>query len=172
MCARFLGPLAATSVGITASLVVPVLAQGTRLTEPAGGFSYTVPAGWKVRAVPGQKYKMCYGPSANNFVPLMIELIQQDPQTTEKFTPDGIADANKHMKRFHVVSQSPIVTASGLHGIRLAFIGTPATRSLYQVFYVFPKYSTEKIAVLFTCLEADGPKYAPAADSAMKTFKL
>ncbi len=163
---------AATALVAFTAPAMPAAAQGTRLTESAGGFSYAVPAGWVISRIPGNPYKVCYRLQTNDLPPNIIERVQPNSDSLAKFTQDTVADLAKQTKRFHILSQTPFVTALGLHGMRVAMDGTLEARRAYQIYYIFPKPSSQKVGVLFTCLEADSPKYVPTADSAMKTFTL
>jgi hypothetical protein len=179
MQSRFLwvGALVALSFGITqtvsAKTVNPAPSSGhsARLTEPSGGFSYVPPVGWHIRTFPGLKYRMSYV-MASGFAPNINVVDETAPVPLNKYVQMNLTQMTRVYTVFHVLGQSPFVTSSGLHGIRLASTGTVAGKHVHQIFYLFPAPSSRKIVVTASWLAADGEKYTRAVDGSMKTFAL
>ena len=176
MSARFLLAAAALSLApvlpASAAPASHVGASAARLSEPSGGFSYLPPAGWKIRTFPGLKYKICYTTPAGGFAPNINVVDETAPVSLAEYIRVSMAHMNLAYSQFQLLSQAPFVTSSGLHGVRLVSRGTMNSRSVRQIFYVFPAPSSRKIIVTASWLATDGDKYTRAADGAMKTFKL
>lgn len=175
MPSRFLSAaaLCVLTIGLTCPLsVAPVSAQGARLAEPAGGFSYQPPAGWHIRTFPGLKYKICYTTPANGFAPNINTVDEVAPVPMGPYMQASIAQMKRAYANLHVVSQKPFVTASGIQGARLVTDGVAAGKHMHQVFYVFPGTNNRKYVLTASSLASDHGKYDAATDQAMKTFKL
>ncbi len=172
---RFLpaAALPALMLGLTCVLPAsPVLAQGTRLSEPAGGFSYLPPAGWHIRTFPGLKYKVCYTTPANGFAPNINTVDEVAPMALGPYMQISVSHMKLAYTSLHVVGQRPFVTASGLRGVRMATDGVVGDKHMHQVFYVFPGSNNRKYVLTASALASDGSKYDAATDASMKTFKL
>jgi len=146
--------------------------SAARLSEPSGGFSYIPPTGWKIRTFPGLKYKICYTTPMGGFAPNINAADETAPVGLNKYVQVSMAHMNLAYSQFHLLNQTPFVTGSGLHGIRLVSTGTISNRTLRQIFYIFPAPSSRKIIVTASWLASEGDKYTRAADGAMKTFRL
>lgn len=149
----------------------PALAQG-RLSEPAGGFSYLPPAGWHIRTFPGLKYQVCYTTPAGGFAPNINTVDEVAPLPLGPYVQLSVSQMKRAYTSLHVLGQKPFVTASGVHGIRMATDGVVGGRHMHQVFYVFPGTSSRKYVLTASSLASDHGKYDAATDAAMKTFKL
>ena len=144
----------------------------TRLSEPAGGFSYVPPPGWKIRTFPGAKYKISYATPAQGFAPNLNVVDETAAVGLSDYVRVSMTHMNMAYSQFHVLSQGAFRTSSGLSGIRVMSQGTINGKAVRQIFYVFPAPSSRKIIVTASWLASDGNKYTQATDSAMKTFKL
>ena len=182
MSARFLLAanllLAAAALGlaytppVSAAPAGHIGASAARLSEPSGGFSYVPPAGWKIRTFPGLKYKICYTMAAGGFAPNINAADETAPVGLNQYVQVSMAHMNLVYSEFHLLNQTPFVTGSGLHGVRLVSTGTISNRTMRQIFYIFPAPSSRKIIVTASWLASEGDKYTRAADGAMKTFRL
>ncbi len=161
------------AVGMAATVLVPpASAQGTRLTEPAGGFSYLTPAGWHIRTFPGLKYKICYTTPANGFAPNINTVDEVAPMALGPYMQLSVTQMKRAYASLHVVSQNPFATASGLRGVRMVTDGVVGDKHMHQIFYVFPGANNRKFVLTASSLASDHSKYDVATDKAMKTFKL
>ncbi len=152
--------------------LAPAAAQGVRLSEPAGGFSYTVPAGWQIRTFPGLKYKICYTTPASGFAPNINTVDEIAPLAMGPYMQLNVTQMKRAYASLHVLSQKPFVTASGIHGVRMATDGVVGDKHIHQVFYVFPGANNRKYVLTASSLASDHGKYDAATDTAIKTFKL
>ena len=143
-----------------------------RLSEPAGGFSYVPPTGWKIRTFPGAKYRISYTTPAQGFAPNINVVDEVAALSLKDYVRAGMSHMNLAYSHFRILSQAPFSTASGVHGVRLMADGTVGGRHVRQAFYIFPAAHSRKIIVTATWLASDGSKYAAAVDGAMKTFAL
>lgn len=150
----------------------PAVCQAGRLTEPAGGFSYNPPPGWKIRTFPGLKYKICYTTPAQGFAPNINAVDETAPLSLAEYVRVSMTHMNLAYAKFHIVTQGAFLTGSGLHGVRLVSNGTINGKNVRQIFYVFPAAHNRKIIVTASWLASDGNKYTAAADGAMKSFRL
>ena len=119
--------------------------NAVRLSEPAGGFSYLPPAGWKIRTFPGLKYKISYTTPAQGFAPNISVVDETSALPLKDYVRAGMSHMNLAYSQFRISSQAPFSTSSGLHGVRLMSDGTVGGRHVRQVFYIFPAPSSRKI---------------------------
>ena len=160
-------------IGLAGTLsAAPALASGTRLVEPAGGFSYLPPAGWHTRTFPGLKYKICYTTPANGFAPNINTVDEVAPMAMGPYMQLSISHMKLAYTSLHVLSQKPFVTASGLHGVRMMTDGVVGDKHMHQVFYIFPGGNNRKYVLTASSLASDRGKYDAATDAAMKTFAV
>ena len=96
--------------------MAPCYAQSVIVRKP-GGFSLPVPPGWKVRVAPGVKYSVAMGPSSNNFAPDPVVLNQTFHGGVKQYAQAVRGD----MSDTKLLTQSPIVTKSGIAGYKLAY---------------------------------------------------
>lgn len=175
MQTRFLSAavLPVLTFGLACTLpAAPVSAQGRRLSEPAGGFSYLPPAGWHIRTFPGLKYKICYTAPANGFAPNINTVDEVTPMAMGPYVQLSVAHMKLAYTSLHILSQKPFATASGVQGVRMMTDGLVGDKHVHQVFYVFPGASSRKYVLTASSLASDHGKYDAATDQAMKTFKL
>lgn len=173
MPSRFLVTVALLPLALAVTLpLAPALAQGTRLSEPAGRFSYVVPAGWRIRPFPGLKYKVCYTTPANGFAPNINTVDEVTPMAMGPYMQLSISHMKLAYTKLHILGQKPFVTASGIHGIRMATDGVVGDKHMHQVFYVFPGANNRKYVLTASSLASDRGKYDAATDASMRTFKL
>jgi len=125
-----------TLTALTAALTAPVLAQGTRLSELTGGFSYTVPAGWQIKTFPGLKYKICHTTSSAGFAPNITIIDEVTNVPLDTYMKASLGPMRKVYRNLHVVSTTPFSAAAGLVGRRMAVTGILSGKSLSQVFYI------------------------------------
>ena len=151
---------------------MPAAAQETRLSEPAGGFSYLPPAGWHIRTLPGLKYKVCFAKPLAGFAPNINTVDEVAPVPMGPYVQASIAQMKRAYANLHVLSQKPFVTASGVHGVRMVTDGLAAGKHMHQVFYVFPGANSRKYVLTASFLASDGSKYDAVTDASMKTFTL
>ncbi len=172
---RFLCAIALSvlTVGLAVSVpAVPALAQGTRVSEPTGGFSYVPPPGWHTKPFPGLKYKICYTNSLGGFAPNINILEETAAVPLDKYMQISLVGMKQAYTTFAILSQKPFVTASGIRGVRMVVNGTTGGRNMHQVFYVFPGANDRKYVVTASSLASDGNRYNAATDASMKTFRL
>ena len=157
--------LAALGIVLGAS---PMAAQGTRVVEHAGGFSYLPPPGWSVAFAPGGKYHLCQTGLAGHKASLLFLDVPASYPLKICFPPGTQLP--------HEVNNSgPFVTSSGLRGYRVSF-ESPVTKTnlisdVSHLSYVFP-VKGRKIMAFATFSPMDASKYVSVADKAMKTFRL
>ena len=169
---RFSTVFALSALSATLTLAGPVFAQGTRLSEPAGGFSYTVPAGWQIKTLPGLKYRVCYAAPSAGFAPNINIVDEVAAMPLDTYVRVSLKMMQKGYTNLHMVSTTSFPAAAGLVGRRMAITGSLSGRSVYQVFYFFPAANNRKIIATATWLTKDGTKYVAPTNAAMKTFKL
>lgn len=150
----------------------PAEAEGARLTEESGGFSYIPPDGWQIKTFAGMKYLISYGPRANGFTPNINVQDELAPVPLDDYARLNLIQISRMYADFKPLGRTAFVTASGLSGVRLAADGTLMGQHTRQVFYLFPAAGARKIIVVATWLASDGNKYAPAVDASLKTFRL
>lgn len=147
-------------------------AQGAELSEPTGGFAYTIPEGWQTRELPGLKYKIAYGPAAKGFAPNINVVNEAFAGSVEEYAALNLKAITGAFAEFRNLGQTSFVTTSGLKGVRLVTQAKQQDRLLRQVFYFLPGKANRKYVVTFSALLEDGPKHDAIADASIKTFVL
>ena len=151
------------------SLAPAAMAQGSRIAEPAGGFSYVPPPGWQVQAMEGGKYKFCSFPSSGLASTLgVIDADTSLPLT--RYIQSVLADAKIHSSHLRVLSQGPFVTSLGLHGYRAVVEDVVLEKKARFVFLGLPLTGNRKLLVFAAWPAAQNVQLAPAIDQSLKTF--
>ena len=145
---------------------------GPQVTDAAGGFSYTAPNGWKVTTMAISKYKIAYAKPSGGFASNFNVVDENSALPLADYARASTATLKARMPGYHFVSQSPFVTKSGLHGVKIVTDGAPAGRKLRQIYYLFPAHGARKLVVTASVLSAQAAPSAGAIDAAMKTFTL
>lgn len=139
---------------------------GPAVTIPA------LPAGWHIRAFPGLKYKICCTTPANGFAPNINTADEVTLMAMAPYIQLSVTQMKRAYTSLHVLNQSPFVTASGTHGVRMVTDGVIGDKHMHQVFYVFPGANNRKYVLTAASLTSDHNNYDAATGKAMKTFKL
>ena len=176
MMSRLLAFVAAalclTAPAVTVPTCAAPAAGPARLVDEVGGFSYVPPAGWRVAAVPGLKYKIAYGKPAQGFAPNINVVDETAAVSIADYARRNVKNMQQLVSGFHEISLSPFVTNSGLRGFRLRGEAAPAGRKLRQTNYLFAGSGDRKIVVTASTLASDGSKHDAMLDAVMKTFTL
>lgn len=147
------------------------LAQGERVLEKTGGFSYALIKGWSVREVPGFKYRFIFGPASNNFAP-NINFVDEayTGSLTEyvKLSKNGLAGAGL---KYTILTEKPFQTDHVGQAVRLEANTEQQGRKLHQMFY-FLEAKTRKFVVTCTRLMDQPAALNADCDAIVKTFKL
>ena len=161
----------------------PVVAAppAVRLVEPVGGFSYTAPQGWQVRAFPGQVFRSSFivPDDANGFAPNINVKDHLSTLPVTKYVrlvQANIASVNSHIPGFRFLGQTPFATQSGVHGYKVEAETPPGKTThnltIRQTFYIFPgRRNHILIATASLPAQLQG-RYGAAIDAAMKTFSV
>jgi hypothetical protein len=145
--------------------------ESRRHLEKAGGFSFIPPSTWKVRDLPGLKYKIAVGPVQHGFPPNLTVQDESFKGTLDAFVESSIAVLMRGLKKVQIVKQENFKTTSGLQGVRLIVEDEQKGKLLRQTFYVFGTAET-KYVVTFTTLAKGGERLDPIFERAMKTFRF
>jgi hypothetical protein len=147
------------------------LAQGERVFEKTGGFSYVLLKGWSVREVLGFKYRFVFGPASNGFAPninFVDEAYTGALAEYVRLSKNGLAGAGL---KYTFVTEKAFATDHVGQAVRLETNTEQQGRKLHQVFY-FLDAKTRKFVVTCTRL-MDQPAVLNAdCDAVVKTFKL
>jgi len=148
------------------------LAQTTEISEPSGGFAFTIPQGWQTREFPGLKYKVAYGTPVKGFAPNIVVVDEQFAGSIGEYTALNLKNIAQVFVDFRNLGQTPFLTQSGLQGVRLVTQARQQKVLLRQVFYLLPGQGDKKYVLTFSALLEEGDKYDSAVDAAIKTFVL
>ncbi len=159
-------------VGVLIALASVGVAQNAqRVTEKTGGFSYTLPTGWKVRSLPGLKYQIAYAQPSNNFAPnvnfvdeaytgSLADYVKLNKETIVKAKLKYVFGAEKAFATDHVGQAVKLEAKTDQQGKKLS-----------QIFY-FLEGKTRKFVA--TCSRLiDQPATTDAGcDAIVKSFNL
>ena len=149
----------------------PTAAKAGQVTAP-GAFSYTTPPGWVVKTFPGMKYNICYGQPVAGFAPNVVEVDETAPGSLTDYVRANMAQLQARYPGFHSLGQSSFTTRSGLRGVKLLAVASPAGRKIRQAFYLFAGRGAQKWVVTASTPASEGAKYDQALDASLKTFTL
>jgi hypothetical protein len=150
---------------------------GERHYEPAGGFSFCPPAGWKQAEVQGQKYKVHFVATPEGLAPNIIASADELGGTLAKFV-DGnmlmLSEMSKagRIKAFRMVARSELTTLAGSKALKAIVEQESGGMLVRQTFYAFEGTGGRKFSLTCTVPAADAEKYEKALDESAKTFRV
>jgi len=153
-----------------AGVITPLAAAPAHVSE--ADFSYVPPTGWKVAPFPGAKYHVAYGRPVAGFAPNLNFVDESVGVPLARYAQLNIQQMNLHFPGFHLQSQTPFTTASGLRGVKIVAQTKPQGKVLQQIFFMFPDHGSKKFVGTASTLASDGAKYDRVVDAAMKTFTV
>jgi len=142
-----------------------------KLHEKEGGFSYDPPAGWQVKEMPGQKYRIAFGPTENGLAPNINVMTDTASMDLDEYLDKGL----ETMKRTGTISSEPsrqrFATEDGEKGYYWTFDYTMLNHALRARQYFFEKGDRKYV---FTCTtSADtGAALDPVFEASAKSFRL
>ncbi len=157
---------------LAAILTATAAHAGPQVTDTAGGFSYTAPDGWKVTTMAVSKYKISYAKPSGGFAANFNVVEEDAPTPLSNYARVSVANLKSVMPAYHLVSQTPFVTKSGLHGIKVVTNAAPQGRKLRQTYFLFSGHGTRKLVIVASVPQAQAASYAGPIDAAMKTFTV
>jgi hypothetical protein len=159
-------------MGVLVVLASVVFAQsGQRVLEKTGGFSYTLPTGWKVRGLPGLKYQIAYTQPSNSFAPNVNFVDEAYTGSLADYVKINKENIVKAKLKYVFGAEKPFTTDHVGQAVRLESKTEQQGRKLNQIFY-FLEGKTRKFVV--TCSRLiDQPAITDAGcDAIVKSFNL
>lgn len=147
-------------------------AEDTRLIENNDGFSYSPPAGWTLKEIPGQKYRFAMDQPANQFAANINVVDEQFADGLDAYVKANLATLERVYQKMEVASQDGIVTTAGAKARRIVINGRVNDRDLRQVFFLFTGNGQTKYVMTCTALASDGDKRDALYDAAAKSFQV
>ena len=144
----------------------------TTVSEPEGGFSYTVPAGWSVMAFPGIQFRLVVGPASSGFAPNINFVVEGFTGSVEDYAVAGLQGLQAAIDDVKVADSSDFDTDSGLQGFRAVTESTQQGRALRQVFFFLPGQPGKKFVVTCSALAQDGAQHDALFDRIMRSFSV
>jgi hypothetical protein len=164
-----------------ASLLLFVLSTGSlsqadagRYVAADGMFSFSIPAGWVLREVPGWKYKVAFGQPMGDFTP-NINIVDESFSGTLNVYVDGNLKVMAPMyeklgyQNFKVLSRE-IFTTTKQTGVRVITQSEVKGTALRQTFFFFNAKDGRKLVVTCTTLAAGGEDFDFLFEKSLKTF--
>ncbi len=161
-----------TLVALAVILTTTAAQAGPQVTDAAGSFSYTAPDGWKVTTMAASKYKISYAKPSGGFAANFNVVEEASALSLPAYARASTTTLKSVMPGYRLVSQTPFVTKSGLHGFKVVTDAAPQGRKLRQTYFLFSGHGTRKLVVTASVLQAQAAQYARPIDAAMKTFTL
>lgn len=148
-----------------------------RNVEPAGGFSYCMPDSWMVKEKEGEKYKIIYGPTGDNFRPNINVKDDVNALLLTDYTTASVKYVLAHYQEIgatgmKVLSQDDFITTTAMHGIKVTYRTEYKDIFLRTIQYFFDGKAGQKLIVTCTALDADSSTLVPLFDRTLKTFQL
>jgi len=142
-----------------------------RHVEAAGGFSFVPPEDWKIRDIPGMKFKAMIGPSAAGFAPNICTVDELFSGSLDAYVKGNLAALQKASRKFHLAQSDDFKTTAGEQGARLVTESENQGRLLRQTFYFFGKRDT-KFVITCSTLAEGGDKLDSVFETSIKTFRF
>ncbi|MGB7624379.1 MAG: hypothetical protein WBN92_18695 [Terriglobia bacterium] len=146
-----------------------------RYVEPAGGFSFNVPSDWTIEEVPGQKYRMVFGPAVDGFAPNINVVDEPSLGSMDSYVAARLRGLPKLFesasgKEFKTLTQTDFITKFGQRGIRVVTQLEINGRVLRQAEYFFQGREGKVFVVTCTVPTHGGEAFDKVFDESMKTF--
>jgi hypothetical protein len=159
-------------VGVLIALASVTVAQsGQRVLEKTGGFSYTLPAGWKVRSLPGLKYQIAYTQPSSAFAPNLNFVDEAYAGSLADYVKINKENIVKAKLKYAFGPEKPFTTDHVGQAVKLETKTEQQGKKLSQIFY-FLEGKTRKFVA--TCSRLiDQPATTDAGcDAIVKSFNL
>ncbi len=166
--------LSVLAVALTVKVsAAPAFAQGSPVSKPADGLSYTLPAGWQALDLKNalKTLRALASPAGNAAATLTVQDISS-ALSPEPYVRRLLAGLKASAPQTYVLSRGPFTTRSGLHGYRAVFDETAPGGSVHFVVCVFPAPGRRRLLVAALWPLSDTTKYEAPVDQALKTFTL
>jgi len=163
-------PYALTALAVV--LTATAAYAGPQVTDAAGGFSYTAPDGWKATTMAASKYKIAYAKPSGGFAANFNVVEEDAPTPLPNYVRVSVANLKATIPGCHLVSQTPFVTNSGLHGFKVVTNAATQSRKLRQTYFLFSGHGTRKMVFIASTPQAQAAQYAGPIDAAMKTLTV
>lgn len=145
--------------------------NGRRHAESQGRFSFIAPAGWKIEAFPGLKYKIAVGPPVAGFAPNINVVDESFTGSLDSYDEATLAGLGRMFTKFRLLKHDRFTTTEGLQGTRMVVEDEQGGRMLRQSFYCFSQGET-MFVVTCTAPAESGDELAPVFEAVMKTFRF
>jgi hypothetical protein len=149
---------------------------GERYYEPAGGFSICPPAGWEVRAVQGQEYKIMLLTSGETRANVIVKGMDFGGPLEEFMSRNllGLTQLSEEgkLKRYRLLGRSELKTDAGARVLKAVIEQEIVGHLLRQTFYAFDAGAGRKIYLTSTVPSEAGEEYDKAVEESARTFRL
>ena len=142
-----------------------------RHAESEGRFSFIAPAGWRIGAFPGLKYKIAVGPPVADFAPNINIVDESFTGSLDSYDEASLAALRRVSTKFRLLKHDHFTTTEGLQGTRMIVEDEQGGRMLRRLFYCFSRGET-KFVVTCTAPAESGDELTPIFEAIMKTFRF
>lgn len=148
-----------------------------RHSEPAGGFSLCIPAGWNVTEQEGRKYKVLHGERVDNATP---NINIKDEATTASLA-DYAAGATKYitenyqqlgMTSMKLIASEDFMTTEGKPAIKVTLSMDIKGLKARMLQFYFDGKAGQKLIVVCTGPEARMAALDPIFERTLKSFRM
>ncbi len=151
-------------------------ATGDRYVAVAGGFSIRPPAGWRLEAKEGKKFKLAFGPASKVFMANLNFRDDVNAAGPKEYVTGSIDYLLENFKTIgatntKLISRTDFVTDSGEGGEKIVYLTEFKGLQINTAQYYFSN-GEKKLIVTFTALEAEKAGNDPVFDAAVKTLQL
>ena len=140
--------------------------------EKEGGFSYQPPKGWKIKEVPGMKYKFVFGPPIDRFSPNMNFVDEAFSGGLDHYVDLNVKALHSNFKGFEKFNQTTFKTAAGQTGIKLTTQAEQNGRRIRQTYYFFELSKEKKLVVTCSASAKDGEAFDKVFEETLETLLL
>ena len=138
--------------------------------EEGGRFSFVPPDGWQVVQLPGMKYGVFSGPTANGFAPNINVLDEAYAGSLDDYVTLSIRNLRVMFPQFLKLSQEDLKLDSGLPAVRVVGRNSMNNMEMEQTMY-FVKRSSKMFVITGSKLASDGRNLANEFEKCARSFR-
>lgn len=143
-----------------------------RYTETAGGFSYEVPANWRVMEFPGLKFKIVVTDPIGDFSPNMTLVDERFGGSLKKYETASIPNMEKAIPGFRIVKRQQGKTVTGKAYRSVRYIHEAQNGTIIQTANFLEL--TEGLKLVMTCTSPEGheSKIEPMCTKIVRSLRV
>lgn len=145
---------------------------GERYTETAGGFSYEVPANWRVMEFPGLKFKIIVTDPIGDFSPNMTMVDEKFKGTLEEYEEASIPYMKKAIPGFGIIKRTQGKTLAGKEFRSMMYTHKAESGMIIQTANFLELASGHKLVMTCTSPKGHEDKIEVMCNKAVRSLRV